>query len=310
MRGRRRHRRKLGGTPPRSPAGARAAEETAYPLALRLPRGSRWGRRSEGVLTRPKPQAARYPAGCPPLLRRSAARQRKHARTFGGGTGGELPPSLPSCDEGDTKLPFSARYLRAWAAQVSRGTRPSPPLSCGVARRWQRRALPTSEAGGRAVSGGAGGPAGAATPEELLLAGKNDARTQPSCGQRGLLAPRYPARGAGRCRGAVSAAILRRAPRSGRVEGNHSSVLGNVHRKPERSRAFPARYPAGVRGVGGFSFGRSPTKVPCPPPLSCGGGTGASEPPPFPGGYPAAVGAANEVGVCSFDLPVLICCLF
>ena len=214
-RGRRRHPRKLGGTPPRSPGGARAAEETAYPLAPRLPRGSRWGRWSEGVLTRPKPQAARYPAGCPPLLRRSAARQRKHARTFGGGTGGELPPSLPSCDEGDTKLPFSARYLRAWAAQVSRGTRPSPPLSCGVARRWQRRALPTSEAGGRAVSGGAGGPAGAAAPEELLLAGKNDAGTQRSCGQRGLLAPRYPARGAGRCRGAVSAAILRRAPRSG-----------------------------------------------------------------------------------------------
>ena len=92
------------------------------------------------------------------------------------------PPGLPSCDEGDTKLPFSARYLRAWAAQVSRGTRPSPPLSCGVARRWQRRALPTSEAGGRAVSGGAGGPAGAAAPEELLLDGKNDARTQRLCG--------------------------------------------------------------------------------------------------------------------------------
>ena len=78
--------------------------------------------------------------------------------------------------------PLSARYLRAWAAQASRGTRPSPPLSCGVARRWQRRALPTCEAGGRAVSGGAGGTAGAAAPEELLLDGKNDARTQRLCG--------------------------------------------------------------------------------------------------------------------------------
>ena len=218
-RGRRRHPRKLGGTPPRSPGGARAAEETAYPLAPRSPRGSRWGRWSEGVLTRPKPQAARYPAGCPPLSAAKCGEAEEACPNVSRGFGGMCPPSLPSCDEGEAKLPISARYLRAWAAQASRGTRPSPPLSCGVARRWQRRALPTSEAGGRAVSGGAGGPAGAAAPEELLLAGKNDARTQRSCGQRGLLAPRYPARGAGRCRGAVSAAILRRAPRSGRVEG-------------------------------------------------------------------------------------------
>ena len=218
-RGRRRHPRKLGGTPPRSPGGARAAEETAYPLAPRSPRGSRWGRWSEGVLTRPKPQAARYPAGCPPLSAAKCGEAEEACPNVSRGCGGMCPPSLPSCDEGEAKLPISARYLRAWAAQASRGTRPSPPLSCGVARRWQRRALPTSEAGGRAVSGGAGGPAGAAAPEELLLDGKNDARTQRSCGQRGLLAPRYPARGAGRCRGAVSAAILRRAPRSGWFEG-------------------------------------------------------------------------------------------
>ena len=237
-RGRRRHPRKLGGTPPRSPRGARAAEETAYPLDLRLPRGSRWGRRSEGVLTRPKPQAARYPAGCPPLSAAKCGEAEEACPNVSRGFGGMCPPSLPSCDEGEAKLPISARYLRAWAAQASRGTRPSPPLSCGVARRWQRRALPTSEAGGRAVSGGAGGPAGAAAPEELLLAGKNDARTQRSCGQRGLLAPRYPARGAGRCRGAVSAAILRRRHR-------------------------------------------------------CEGAA------PFSGRYPAAVGAATEVGVCS-----------
>ena len=171
------------------------------------------------MLTRPKPQAARYPAGCPPLSAAKCGEAEEACPNVSRGFGGMCPPSLPSCDEGEAKLPLSARYLRAWAAQASRGTRPSPPLSCGVARRWQRRALPTCEAGGRAVSGGAGGPAGAAAPEELLLAGKNDARTQRSCGQRGLLAPRYPARGAGRCRGAVFAAILRRAPRSGRVEG-------------------------------------------------------------------------------------------
>ena len=40
------------------------------------------------------------------------------------------------------------------------------------------------------------------------------------------------------------------------------------------------------------AFGRSPTKVPFPPPLSCGGGTGAREPPAFPARYPAGVGAA------------------
>ena len=121
------------------------------------------------------------------------------------GFGGMCPPGLPFSDEGEAKLPISARYPRAWAAQASRGPADPPPLSCGGPAGEQRRALPTSEAGGRAVSGGAGGPAGAAAPEELLLAGKNDARTQRLCGQRGLLAPRYPARGAGRCRGAVSA---------------------------------------------------------------------------------------------------------
>jgi len=47
-RGRRRHPGKLGGTPPRSPRGARAAEETSVSAqAPRLPRGSRWGRRTE-----------------------------------------------------------------------------------------------------------------------------------------------------------------------------------------------------------------------------------------------------------------------
>ena len=122
-RGRRRHPRKLGGTPPRSPGGARAAEETAYPLAPRSPRGSRWGRWSEGVLTRPKPQAARYP-------RRSAARPRKHARTCQGGLGGCAPlayrlatrgtPSCPSppaiCGRGQRRLAGGPGHLRRYPA--------------------------------------------------------------------------------------------------------------------------------------------------------------------------------------------------
>ena len=58
-------------------------------------------------------------------------------------------------------------------------------------------------------------------------------------------------------------------------------------RNPESSRAFPGGYPAAVLGVGGFFFGRiRPTKVPPPPPLSCGGGTGASEAAPL---SPAAI---------------------
>lgn len=260
-RGRRRHPRKLGGTPPRSPGGARAAEETAYPLAPRSPRGSRWGRWSEGVLTRPKPQAARYPAGCPPLSAAKCGEAEEACPNVSRGFGGMCPPSLPSCDEGEAKLPISARYLRAWAAQASRGTQPSPPLSCGVARRWQRRALPTCEAGGRAVSGGAGGPAGAAAPEELLLAGKNDAGTQRSCGQRGLLAPRYPARGAGRCRGAVSA----RYP-----AGVRPGRDGFLRRRPSGEARLrcrvPRRYPAAAAPVRGSR--------PLLRPLSCGRGGG------------------------------------
>ena len=98
--------------------------------------------------------------------------------------------------------------------------------------------------------------------------------------------------------------------RAGRRPPSAPAPLGNGCQKgslatallhsPERSRAFSRRYPAAVRGVGWVVlFGRSPTKVPCPPPLSCGGGTGASEPPPL---SPAAIlppwGAANEFTGC------------
>jgi hypothetical protein len=264
-----------------------------------LPRGSRWGRWREGVLTRPKPQAARYPAGCPPLSAAKCGEAEEACPNVSRGFGGMCPPSLPFSDEGEAKLPISARYLRAWAAQASRGTRPSPPLSCGVARRWQRRALPTCEAGGMAVSGGAGGPAGAAAPEALLLAGKNDTRTQRLCGQRGLLAPRYPARGAGRCRGAVSAAILRRAPRSGWVgsgcgfESPKGRPGDRRHRIPERSRASSAAIlPPCAASV--LLRAYPPDKGAASPAAilrrrhRCEGAA------PFSARYPAGVGAATE----------------
>ena len=71
------------------------------------------------------------------------------------------------------------------------------------------------------------------------------------------------------------------------------------------------RYPAACAAVGGGllapqAFGRSPIEVPCLPPLSCGGGTGAREPPPFSGRYPAAVGEATEVWGVSGTTGILI----
>jgi len=113
-RGRRRHPRKLGGTPPRSPRGARAAEETAYPLAPRSPRGSRWGRRSEGVLTRPKPQAARYPAGCPPLSAAKCGEAEEACPNVWRGNGGGTPPEPTVLRRGGSQ----AAHLRPLSAGV------------------------------------------------------------------------------------------------------------------------------------------------------------------------------------------------
>ena len=94
------------------------------------------GRWSEGVLTKPKPQAARYPAGCPPLSAAKCGEAEEACPNVWRGNGGELPPSLPSCDEGEGKLPTPAicgrgqrrlaggpghlrRYPAAWPAAGS-----------------------------------------------------------------------------------------------------------------------------------------------------------------------------------------------
>ena len=215
--------------------------------------------------------------------------------------------------------------IRRRGQRASRVTRPSPPLSCGVARRWHRRALPTCEAGGRAVSGGAGGPGGAATAEERRPGGGNDAGTQRLCPQRGLHAPRYPARGAGRQRRRSARPLsCGRAPPSGWVglldcggalrNGERPARAGGS-RKNKRSRASPAAIlPPCAASVGSLS-GESPTQVPFLPPLSCGGGTVAREPTPFPARYPAGVGGGDRVcglfypddrsngGRCACDCP-------
>jgi len=62
---------------------------------------------------------------------------------------------------------------------------------------------------------------------------------------------------------------------------------GRVGRRPPRGSYGHVVLPRRV-------FGRSPTKVPCPPPLSCGGGTAAREPPPFPRPLSAAVGGGDR----------------
>ena len=56
------------------------------------------------------------------------------------------------------------------------------------------------------------------------------------------------------------------------------------------------------------TFGRSPMKVPFLPPLSCGGGTAAREPPPFPRRLSCRRGGRRpRLGVyVYFDLSVLI----
>ena len=138
-RGRRRHPRKLGGTPPRSPGGARAAEETAYPLAPRSPRGSRWGRWSEGVLTRPKPQAARYPAGCPPLSAAKCGEAEEACPNVSRGFGGMCHPSLQAKRRGGSQ----AAPLRPLSAGVGSAGEPGDPaISAAILRRGPPLAAP------------------------------------------------------------------------------------------------------------------------------------------------------------------------
>jgi len=289
-RGRRRHPRKLGGTPPRSPGGARAAEETAYPLALRMPRGSRWGRWGEGVLTKPKPQAARYPAGCPPLSAAKCGEAEEACPNVWRGYGGGTPPEPTGKGargrvsrypgERERGEPISARY----PAGVAGSRDPAAPISGGVA--------PAGRAATPRAPARRGAPTLSAVPSPLDGGWK---REHNGCaGQRGLLAPRYPARGAGRCRGAVSAAILRRAPRSGRVESvtasmNQKVALATAVIETQNAAALSpaAILPPCAASVGSpsgearlrcrvprrYPAAAAPVRVSRPPrPLSCGRG--------------------------------------
>ena len=130
-----------GGTPGSSAVPSRDRREVPEPLRRLYPgsevapgRGAA-GRWSEGVLTKPKPQAARYPAGCPPLSAAKCGEAEEACPNVGRGYGGgNSPRAYRHSGEGGAKLPISARYLRAWAAQASRGTQPSPPA---ILRAWR-----------------------------------------------------------------------------------------------------------------------------------------------------------------------------
>ena len=63
-----------------------------YPGSEVAPGRDAAGRWSEGVLTKPKPQAARYPAGCPPLSAAKCGEAEEACPNVWRGNGGGTPP--------------------------------------------------------------------------------------------------------------------------------------------------------------------------------------------------------------------------
>ena len=241
------------------------------------------GRWSEGVLTKPKPQAARYPAGCPPLSAAKCGEAEEACPNVWRGYGGGTPPEPTvkgargrgSRYPGDRERgePVSARY-------------PAGVAGCRDPRRYPAAVAPAGRAATPRAPARRGAPTLSAVPSPLDGGWK---REHNGCAeQRGLLAPRYPARGAGRCRGAVSArypAGVRpgRDGLRGVTATNRQKVALATAVVESQNAAALLRRLSCRRARRRFSFGRiRPTKVPPPPPLSCGGGTGAREPPPSP----------------------------
>ena len=193
------------------------------------------GRWSEGVLTKPKPQAARYPAGCPPLSAAKCGEAEEACPNVWRGYGGGTPPEPTvkgargrgSRYPGDRERgePISARY-------------PAGVAGCRDPRRYPAAVAPAGRAATPRAPARRGAPTLSAVPSPLDGGWKREHNGRAE--QRGLLAPRYPARGAGRCRGAVSAAILRRAPRSGWVEACWCQPSGEARLRCRVSRRYPA----------------------------------------------------------------------
>ena len=98
------------------------------------------GRWSEGVLTKPKPQAARYPAGCPPL---SAAKcgeaEEACPNVWRGNGGGNSPRANSHSGEGRAKRERTGRQRR-YPAPLPVG-RPSPPA---ILRAWLDAGTPAA----------------------------------------------------------------------------------------------------------------------------------------------------------------------
>jgi hypothetical protein len=142
---------------------------------------------------------------------------------------------------------------------------PPPPKSA-------RRAPPRGPPGGPRGAGWGGDPREALTGTSSCPAGFSGAARQ-----RCRVPRRYPA--------AAAPPRGSRPPFPGRYLrpwGAATEVRGRRFRVRQwfRGSAMPS--------------GGSPTEVPFLPPLSCGGGTGAREPPPFPRRYLRPWGAATE----------------
>ena len=278
-----------------------------YPGSEVAPGRAAAGRWSEGVLTKPKPQAARYPAGFPPLSAAKCGEAEEACPNVWRGNGGELPPSLQSKRRGASE---ARAYRKAEALSCASACRPpvSARYPAGVAgcrdpRRYPAAVAPAGRAATPRAPARRGAPTLSAVPSPLDGGWKREHNGRAE--QRGLLAPRYPARGAGRCRGAVSArypAGVRpgRDGLRGVTATNRQKVALATAVAGEQNAAAPLRRLSCRRARRRFSFGRiRPTKVPPPPPLSCGGGTGAREPPPSP---PAILRAWGGDRVCGLFL--------
>jgi hypothetical protein len=258
-------------------AAGRGSEGVPPSRAANRPAILRAGRRY------PRRRRRRGRGGMPERLEGERGGNSPRASTRVGSGGCQAAPLRPlSCGRGRRRLAGGPSHLR--------------PLSCGrgpagwkgPVRRIRRISRPRTA-----------GPAGAATPATGERPGSTDAGTRRPSGQRGLHAPRYPARGAGRCRRRSARPLsCGRAPPVGRgrqggtLRESHRRPSAGVHRNPERSRAFPGGYPAAVRGGGGSPSGvsarhrcRVPRRYPAAAapargsrpllrPLSCGRGGG------------------------------------
>ena len=253
----------------------RAGSEVAPRLALGPPEGGL----PDGAAAASRPLSCGRPAArrLPPPPRGTEPDRRK------GGQGGNSPLPQEGLPDGSLRPEGQA------GPTAARGepSRPSPPAIRGRGR----RRLAGGPSRLRPLSCGRGA-AGWKGPVRRI--------------RRSLPAPNSRAGWGGDPREGANTCSARPPPAEG-DPGPESTVAGAERPPTSYPRGGPmqaAQCPAAIlrpcaagRGpvLAPQAFGRSPIEVPPPPPLSCGGGTVAREPPPFPGRYPAAVGGGDRV---------------